>query len=206
MPEKYTEQVTKIIEIAKDEARRLAHNFVGTEQLLLGIIREETGIAGRTLSSMGVTVEDVRDETQKIIGRGTGLVTTEIPYTPRAKKVLELAWSEANRLEDNFLDTEHLLLGFVREGEGTGCTVLENLGVDISKIRRHILTLRFEHHSRATKENPKDVKSFGCAGRALYLLERYSEAHEYLSAATNLPGGIYYAAAVDACKQHLKRR
>ena len=121
--------------LAQEEARRLGHNFVGTEQVLLGLIGEGTGIAATTLNSIGVNLKDARIEVEKIIGRGSGFVAVEIPFTPRAKRVLELSWDEARQLGHNYIGTEHLLLGLIREGEGVAARVLENLGVDLNKIR-----------------------------------------------------------------------
>jgi len=141
MFERFTEKAIKVIMLAQEEARRLGHNFVGTEQILLGLIGEGTGIAAKTLKSMGVNLKDARIEVEKIIGRGSGFVAVEIPFTPRAKRVLELSWDEARQLGHNYIGTEHLLLGLIREGEGVAARVLENLGVDLSKVRQHIVRL-----------------------------------------------------------------
>ena len=118
MFERFTEKAIKVIMLAQEEARRLGHNFVGTEQILLGLIGEGTGIAAKTLKGMGVNLKEARTEVEKIIGRGSGFVAVEIPFTPRAKRVLELSWDEARQLGHNYIGTEHLLLGLVREGEG----------------------------------------------------------------------------------------
>ncbi|MDP3510999.1 MAG: Clp protease N-terminal domain-containing protein [Candidatus Melainabacteria bacterium] len=206
MSRKYTARAAKVIELAGDEARRQGFNLVGTEQLLLGLIGEGTGIAACTLLSSGVCLENARDEIARIIGRGAGVISAESPLSTRAKRVLELASNECSRLEHGIIDTEHLLLGLVREGEGVGYCVLQNLGIDPLKLRIHILVLCFERHKEAAAANPKDMVSLGCAGRALYILERYGEAKEYFSAAMKLPGGEHYLVAVDACKQHLKGR
>ena len=141
MFERFTEKAIKVIMLAQEEARRLGHNFVGTEQILLGLIGEGTGIAAKTLKSMGVNLKDARIEVEKIIGRGSGFVAVEIPFTPRAKRVLELSWDEARQLGHNYIGTEHLLLGLIREGEGVAARVLENLGVDLTKVRQHIVRL-----------------------------------------------------------------
>ena len=141
MFERFTEKAIKVIMLAQEEARRLGHNFVGTEQILLGLIGEGTGIAAKTLKSMGVNLKDARIEVEKIIGRGSGFVAVEIPFTPRAKRVLELSWEEARQLGHNYIGTEHLLLGLIREGEGVAARVLENLGVDLTKVRQHIVRL-----------------------------------------------------------------
>ncbi len=206
MSRKYTARAAKVIELAGDEARRQGFNVVGTEQLLLGLIGEGTGIAACTLLSSGICLENARDEIARIIGRGAGVISAESPLSTRAKRVLELASDECSRLEHGIIDTEHLLLGLVRDGEGVGYCVLQNLGIDPLKLRIHILVLCFERHKEAAIANPKDMVSLGCAGRALYILERYGEANEYFSAATKLPGGEHYLVAVDSCKQHLKGR
>ena len=141
MFERFTEKAIKVIMLAQEEARRLGHNFVGTEQVLLGLIGEGTGIAAKTLKSMGVNLKDARVEVEKIIGRGSGFVAVEIPFTPRAKRVLELSWDEARQLGHNYIGTEHLLLGLTREGEGVAARVLENLGVDLNKIRSNVVKM-----------------------------------------------------------------
>ena len=141
MFERFTEKAIKVIMLAQEEARRLGHNFVGTEQVLLGLIGEGTGVAAKTLKSMGVTLKDARAEVENIIGRGSGFVAVEIPFTPRAKRVLELSWDEARQLGHNYIGTEHLLLGLIREGEGVAARVLENLGVDLNKVRSNVVKM-----------------------------------------------------------------
>ncbi|MGK7895567.1 MAG: ATP-dependent Clp protease ATP-binding subunit [Xenococcus sp. (in: cyanobacteria)] len=141
MFERFTEKAIKVIMLAQEEARRLGHNFVGTEQILLGLIGEGTGVAAKVLKSMGVNLKDARIEVEKIIGRGSGFVAVEIPFTPRAKRVLELSLEEARQLGHNYIGTEHLLLGLIREGEGVAARVLENLGVDLSKVRTQIIRM-----------------------------------------------------------------
>ncbi|CAL9119830.1 unnamed protein product [Musa textilis] len=135
MFERFTEKAIKVIMLAQEEARRLGHNFVGTEQILLGLIGEGTGIAAKILKSMGINLKDARVEVEKIIGRGSGFVAVEIPFTPRAKHVLELSLEEAHQLGHNYIGSEHLLLGLLREGEGVAARVLESLGADPSNIR-----------------------------------------------------------------------
>jgi len=148
MFERFTEKAIKVIMLAQEEARRLGHNFVGTEQVLLGLIGEGTGVAAKTLKSMGVNLKDARVEVEKIIGRGSGFVAVEIPFTPRAKRVLELSWDEARQLGHNYIGTEHLLLGLIREGEGVAARVLENLGVDLNKIRTNVVKMLGESKSQ----------------------------------------------------------
>ncbi|MFN3361390.1 MAG: ATP-dependent Clp protease ATP-binding subunit [Pseudanabaenaceae cyanobacterium] len=141
MFERFTEKAIKVIMLAQEEARRLGHNFVGTEQILLGLIGEGTGVAAKVLKSMGVNLKDARIEVEKIIGRGSGFVAVEIPFTPRAKRVLELSLEEARQLGHNYIGTEHLLLGLIREGEGVAARVLENLGVDLGKVRTQVIRM-----------------------------------------------------------------
>ena len=141
MFERFTEKAIKVVMLAQEEARRLGHNFVGTEQILLGLIGEGTGIAAKVLKSMGVNLKEARVEVEKIIGRGSGFVAVEIPFTPRAKRVLELSLEEARQLGHNYIGSEHLLLGLLREGEGVASRVLENLNADPSKIRTQVIRM-----------------------------------------------------------------
>ncbi len=141
MFERFTEKAIKVIMLAQEEARRLGHNFVGTEQILLGLIGEGTGVAAKVLKSLGVNLKDSRIEVEKIIGRGSGFVAVEIPFTPRAKRVLELSLEEARQLGHNYIGTEHLLLGLIREGEGVAARVLENLGIDLTKVRTQVIRM-----------------------------------------------------------------
>ncbi|CAI5508181.1 unnamed protein product [Closterium sp. Naga37s-1] len=141
MFERFTEKAIKVIMLAQEEARRLGHNFVGTEQILLGLIGEGTGIAAKVLKSLGVNLKEARVEVEKIIGRGSGFVAVEIPFTPRAKRVLELSLEEARQLGHNYIGTEHLLLGLLREGEGVAARVFENLGADAGNIRSQVIRM-----------------------------------------------------------------
>ncbi|CAD5325254.1 unnamed protein product [Arabidopsis thaliana] len=146
MFERFTEKAIKVIMLSQEEARRLGHNFVGTEQILLGLIGEGTGIAAKVLKSMGINLKDSRVEVEKIIGRGSGFVAVEIPFTPRAKRVLELSLEEARQLGHNYIGSEHLLLGLLREGEGVAARVLENLGADPSNIRTQVIRMVGENN------------------------------------------------------------
>ncbi len=159
MFERFTEKAIKVIMLAQEEARRLGHNFVGTEQVLLGLIGEGTGIAAKTLKGMGVTLKDARNEVEKIIGRGSGFVAVEIPFTPRAKRVLELSWDEARQLGHNYIGTEHLLLGLIREGEGVAARVLENLGVDLNKVRSNVIRMLGEAKTGSTTSTASTGRS-----------------------------------------------
>ena len=159
MFERFTEKAIKVIMLAQEEARRLGHNFVGTEQVLLGLIGEGTGVAAKTLKTMGVTLKDARVEVEKIIGRGSGFVAVEIPFTPRAKRVLELSLDEARQLGHNYIGTEHLLLGLIREGEGVAARVLENLGVDLNKVRSNVIKMLGE--TKPTQSSSTSSSSSG---------------------------------------------
>src|SRR5579872_1000147 len=139
MFERFTEKAIKVIMLAQEEARRIGHNFVGTEQILLGLLKEGTGVAAKELAAMGVELEYARKETEKIIGRGSGFVAIEIPFTPRAKRTLELAWDQSRMLGTDYIGTEHLLLGVIQEGEGVAARVLEVLGVDLDKLKNNVL-------------------------------------------------------------------
>ena len=166
MFERFTEKAIKVIMLAQEEARRLGHNFVGTEQILLGLIGEDTGIGPKVLKAMGVNLKDARVEVEKIIGRGSGFIAVEIPFTPRAKRVLELSLEEARQLGHNYIGTEHLLLGLIREGEGVAARVLENLGVDLSKVRSQIIHSLGDNSevtsgNNATRSKTPTLEEFG---------------------------------------------
>lgn len=139
MFERFTEKAIKVVMLAQEEARRLGHNFVGTEQILLGLIGESTGIAAKVLKTLGINLKEARIEVEKIIGRGSGFVAVEIPFTPRAKRVLEMSLEEARGLNHNYIGTEHILLGLLREGEGVSARVLETLGADTGNIRAEVV-------------------------------------------------------------------
>ena len=139
MFERFTEKAIKVVMLAQEESRRLGHNFVGTEQILLGLIGEGAGVATKVLKSMGVNLKDARIEVERRIGRGSGFVAVEIPFTPRAKRVLEMAIEEARDLGHSYIGTEHILLALLEEEDGVATRVLENLGADLSKVRSEVL-------------------------------------------------------------------
>src|SRR6476646_9708514 len=137
--DKFTERARKVLTLAQEEAQRFNHNYIGTEHLLLGLVREGDGVAAKVLGNMGVELNKVRSAVEFIIGRGDRMVMGEIGLTPRAKKVIELAVDEARRLNHHYIGTEHLLLGLVREGEGIAAGVLESLGVSLEKVRTQVI-------------------------------------------------------------------
>ena len=139
---RFTERAQKVLVLAQEEARRFNHSYVGTEHLLLGLVREGDGIAAKVLLSLGVELNAVRQQIEKLIGKGDQPVRVQgVNYTPRAKKVIELAIEEGQGLGHNYIGTEHLLLGLIREGEGIAAQVLTKMGVDLMKARKSVLSL-----------------------------------------------------------------
>ncbi|KAB8331058.1 metalloregulator ArsR/SmtB family transcription factor [Scytonema tolypothrichoides VB-61278] len=136
--ERFTQKAVNAINLAQGESRRLGHNFVGTEQILLGLLGEGSGIGWQFLNSVGVNLENAQIEVEKIIGRGKGDTAIDIPFTPRAKQVLELAVEDARYLNVNYIGTEHLLLGILHEGGGVAIRVLQNLGVDLISLEQRL--------------------------------------------------------------------
>ncbi len=151
--DKFTERARKVLTLAQEEAQRFNHNYIGTEHLLLGLVREGDGVAARVLSNMGVQLPKVRSAVEFIIGRGEQAPTGDIGLTPRAKKVIELAVDEARRLNHHYIGTEHLLLGLVREGEGIAAGVLESLGVNLEKVRAQVMQV--VNQSSSSYNQPK---------------------------------------------------
>jgi ATP-dependent Clp protease ATP-binding subunit ClpC len=139
--DKFTERARRVLSLAQEEAQRFQHNYIGTEHLLLGLVREGEGVAAKVLLKLGADLQRVRSAVEFIIGRGDRIVLGEIGLTPRAKKVIELAVDEARRLNHHYIGTEHLLLGLLREGEGIAAGVLESLGVKLEQARRETLVV-----------------------------------------------------------------
>ena len=137
---RFTERAQKVIVLSQEEARRLGHNVVGTEHILLGLVAEGHGVAARALQEWG-ELQRIRSEVEKVIGRGDGITTGQIGFTPRAKRVLELAFDEARQLGHTYIGTEHILLGLIREGEGVAAQVLSNVGADLDRVRKQVLDL-----------------------------------------------------------------
>ncbi|MEO6121521.1 MAG: Clp protease N-terminal domain-containing protein, partial [Acidimicrobiales bacterium] len=141
MFERFTDRARRVLVLAQEEARLLNHNFIGTEHILLGLIHEGEGVAAKALESLGISLEAVREKVEETIGPAGTSTTGSPPFTPRAKKVLELSLREALQLGHNYIGTEHMLLGLVREGEGVAATVLVNLGADLSRVRQQVIQL-----------------------------------------------------------------
>jgi ATP-dependent Clp protease ATP-binding subunit ClpC len=141
MFERFTERARRVVVLAQEEARMLNHNYIGTEHILLGLARESEGVAARALESLGISLEAVRQQVEEIIGRGQEAPSGHIPFTPRAKKVLELSLREAQQLGHNYIGTEHILLGLIREGSGVAAQVLVKLGADLNRVRQRVVQL-----------------------------------------------------------------
>jgi ATP-dependent Clp protease ATP-binding subunit ClpC len=141
MFERFTDRARRVVVLAQEEARMLNHNYIGTEHILLGLIHEGEGVAAKALESLGISLEAVRSQVEEIIGQGQQAPSGHIPFTPRAKKVLELSLREALQLGHNYIGTEHILLGLIREGEGVAAQVLVKLGADLNKVRQQVIQL-----------------------------------------------------------------
>jgi ATP-dependent Clp protease ATP-binding subunit ClpC len=141
MFERFTDRARRVVVLAQEEARMLNHNYIGTEHILLGLIHEGEGVAAKALESLGISLEAVRSQVEEIIGQGQAAPTGHIPFTPRAKKVLELSLREALQLGHNYIGTEHILLGLIREGEGVAAQVLQKLGADLNRVRQQVIQL-----------------------------------------------------------------
>src|SRR5881296_1031536 len=141
MFERFTDRARRVVVLAQEEARMLNHNYIGTEHILLGLIHEGEGVAAKALESLGISLEAVRSQVEEIIGQGQAAPTGHIPFTPRAKKVLELSLREALQLGHNYIGTEHILLGLIREGEGVAAQVLQKLGADLNRVRQTVIQL-----------------------------------------------------------------
>ncbi len=141
MFEQFTDRARRVVVLAQAEARLLNHNYIGTEHILLGLVQEGEGIAAKALDSLGVPLQTIRDQVVEIIGKGGESPTGHIPFTPRAKKVLELALRESLQLGHKYIGTEHILLGLVREGDGVAAQILQRLGADLTRVRQAVVSL-----------------------------------------------------------------
>lgn len=155
---KFTERARRVLSLAQEEAQRFQHNYIGTEHLLLGLVREQEGIAAHVLKNLGVELDKVRSTVEFIIGRGDHIILGEIGLTPRAKKVIELAVDEARQLNHHYIGTEHLLLGLIREGEGIAVGALESLGVPLVRVRAETLKV-IQHEETPNKQDPTEPPS-----------------------------------------------
>ncbi|MGH3982259.1 MAG: ATP-dependent Clp protease ATP-binding subunit [Pseudonocardiaceae bacterium] len=153
MFERFTDRARRVVVLAQEEARMLNHNYIGTEHILLGLIHEGEGVAAKALESLGIALEGVRQQVEEIIGQGQQAPSGHIPFTPRAKKVLELSLREALQLGHNYIGTEHILLGLIREGEGVAAQVLVKLGADLNRVRQQVLQLLSGYQGKEPTES-----------------------------------------------------
>jgi len=177
MFERFTDRARRVVVLAQEEARMLNHNYIGTEHILLGLIHEGEGVAAKALESLGISLEAVRQQVEEIIGQGQQAPSGHIPFTPRAKKVLELSLREALQLGHNYIGTEHILLGLIREGEGVAAQVLVKLGADLNRVRQQVIQLL---HGYQGKEPA--AAGAGPVGLAAELLIRIDAIESRLSA------------------------
>ncbi|HLT61499.1 MAG TPA: Clp protease N-terminal domain-containing protein, partial [Microlunatus sp.] len=157
MFERFTDRARRVVVLAQEEARMLNHNYIGTEHILLGLIHEGEGVAAKALESLNISLEAVRQKVEEIIGHGQQSPSGHIPFTPRAKKVLELSLREALQINHAYIGTEHILLGLIREGEGVAAQVLVKLGADLNRVRNQVLQLLsgFQGKEAATSGAPE---------------------------------------------------
>ena len=174
MFERFTDRARRVVVFAQDEARMLYHNYIGTEHILLGLLHEGEGVAARALESLGISLDAVRQQVEQVIGRGQHQSSGHIPFTPRAKKVLELSLRESLQLGHTYIGTEHILLGLIREGDGVAAQVLVGLGVDLNRAREQVIGLlagrRQEEPSTAVAEDLR--KRLASMAARLAVIER----------------------------------
>jgi ATP-dependent Clp protease ATP-binding subunit ClpC len=163
MFERFTDRARNVVVLAQEEARMLNHNYIGTEHILLGLIHETRGLAAKALEAAGIGLEPARQRVAEIIGPGQQAPSGNIPFTPRAKKILELSLREALQLSHNYIGTEHILLGLIREGDGVAVHVLTGLGADLNRLRQQVLQLQADNPT--TEEMPRSGRA-GASARA----------------------------------------
>jgi ATP-dependent Clp protease ATP-binding subunit ClpC len=169
MFERFTDRARRVVVLAQEEARMLNHNYIGTEHILLGLIHEGEGVAAKALESLGIALEGVRQQVEEIIGQGQQAPSGHIPFTPRAKKVLELSLREALQLGHNYIGTEHILLGLIREGEGVAAQVLVKLGADLNRVRQQVLQLLSGYQGKEPAEGTSGARGEATPSSSLVL-------------------------------------
>jgi ATP-dependent Clp protease ATP-binding subunit ClpC len=179
MFERFTDRARRVVVLAQQEARSLDHNYIGTEHILLGLLHEGEGVAAKALESLGISLDAVRQQVEEIIGRGHQAPSGHIPFTPRAKKVLELSLREALQLGHDYIGTEHILLGLLREGDGVAVQILVRLGADLNRVRQQVIQLL---HGRQEK-GPVSARSTAAELRLLPAVKARLEAVEQRLAA-----------------------
>jgi ATP-dependent Clp protease ATP-binding subunit ClpC len=201
--ERFTERARQVVVLAQDEARALKHNYIGTEHILLGLLREEEGLAARVLESLDITVEEVRAQVARIVGQGDEVTTGQIPFTPRAKKVLELALREALSLGHNYIGTEHILLGLVRENEGVAARILLDFDADAEKIRNEIIRML---SGPGRRQGPGAAGPAGEKSKSSKLLDQFGRNLTKQSAEGKLDPVVGRQTEIERLMQILSRR
>ena len=210
MFERFTERARQVVVLAQDEARHLKHDYIGTEHILLGLLREEEGIAARVLRQLGIPEEEVRAQVARIVGSGDEVATGQIPFTPRAKKILELSLREALSLRHNYIGTEHILLGLVHENQGVATRILLDFEADAEKIRNEVIrTLAGPGRlHRAPPEERVELRSPPLAQDVIDELQRLADAKARLIEEKSLEDAARLAArerALREAAEHLVR-
>jgi ATP-dependent Clp protease ATP-binding subunit ClpC len=182
MFERFTDQARRVVVLAQDESRILNHNYIGTEHLLLGMLREGKGGAATALEAMGIGLEAVRQQVEEIVGRGKEIPSGHIPFTPRAKKVLEFSLRESLQLGHDYIGSEHILLGLIREGEGLAAQILVQLGADLPRVREQVLRQLADQPAEQREEERSSVRTGGSSGVLEGIVSRLDAIAERLTA------------------------
>ncbi len=209
MFERFTDRARRVVVLAQEEARLLNHNYIGTEHILLGLIHEGEGVAAKALESLGISLEAVRSQVEDIIGQGGSSPSGHIPFTPRAKKVLELSLREALQLGHNYIGTEHILLGLIREGEGVAAQVLVKLGADLSRVRQQVIQLLSGYSSSGSQPEKAGATSGGSGTESAsgsLVLDQFGRNMTQLARDKNLDPVIGRSRETERVMQVLSRR
>jgi ATP-dependent Clp protease ATP-binding subunit ClpC len=205
MFERFTDRARRVVVLAQEEARMLNHNYIGTEHILLGLIHEGEGVAAKALESMNISLEAVRQQVEEIIGQGQAAPTGHIPFTPRAKKVLELSLREALQLGHNYIGTEHILLGLIREGEGVAAQVLQKLGADLNRVRQTVIQLLSGYTGGKGETTPGGGQGEG-QGQGSMVLDQFGRNLTQLARDAKLDPVIGREKEIERVMQVLSRR
>ncbi|WP_410786110.1 ATP-dependent Clp protease ATP-binding subunit [Kribbella sp. C-35] len=203
MFERFTDRARRVVVLAQEEARMLSHNYIGTEHILLGLIHEGEGVAAKALESLGISLEAVRSQVEEIIGQGQQAPSGHIPFTPRAKKVLELSLREALQLGHNYIGTEHILLGLIREGEGVAAQVLVKLGADLNKVRQQVIQLLSGYQGK--ESSPQGTAPEGAPSSSL-VLDQFGRNYTQSAREAKLDPVIGRETEIERVMQVLSRR
>src|SRR6266513_2832638 len=204
MFERFTDRARRVVVLAQEEARMLNHNYIGTEHILLGLIHEGEGVAAKALESLGISLEAVRQQVEEIIGQGQAAPTGHIPFTPRAKKVLELSLREALQLGHNYIGTEHILLGLIREGEGVAAQGLQKLGADLNRVRQTVIQLLSGYTGGKGEQTPGGSGESGQQGSMV--LDQFGRNLTQLAGENKLDPVIGRQKEIERVMQVLSRR